>query len=143
MDAEKRKVLDMLAAGKITPDEAEQLLNRLSSPEASHETPEGEAPGVANGGTDEKHPKSLRYLRVVVDKPNRDKVNVRLPLKLVRTGLKLSALMPGKAGMHLSDQAIDLSYLGKLKGEALDTALAELDIDIETDKGEKVRVFCE
>lgn len=142
MKTEKRKVLDMLASGKITPDEAEQLLNRLASPGKRHEAAEGE---VSQPADDEivKNPKSLRYLRVVVDKPNRDKVNVRLPLKLVRTGLKLSALMPGKAGMHFSDQDIDLSYLGKLKGEALDNALAELDINIETDKGEKVRVFCE
>ncbi len=138
MNAEKRKVLDLLAAGKITPDEAEQLLNRLDSPEAAAED---DVPQSADGHG--KGPTSLRYLRVVVDKPNRDTVNVRLPLKLVRTGLKLSALMPGKAGAHLSDRGIDLSYLGKLKGEALDIALAELHIDIETDKGEKVRVFCE
>ena len=142
MTAERRKVLDMLAAGKIKPDEAEQLLNHLASSE-SENAAEGEANDTTEDSKDDKRPRDFRYLRVVVDKPNRDNVNIRLPLKLVRTGLKLSALMPGKAGMRLSDQGIDLSYLGKLKGEALNAALAELDIAIETEKGEKVHVFCE
>lgn len=142
MIAERRKVLDMLAAGKIKPDEAEQLLNHLASSES-----ENTAKGKANAATEvDKHdklPRDFRYLRVVVEKPNRDNVNLRLPLMLVRTGLKLSALLPGKADIRLPDKAIDLSYLGKLKGEALNAALAELDIEIETEKGEKVHVFCE
>lgn len=141
MTAERRKVLDMLAAGKITPDEAEQLLNHLAPDETEGNPPEVEA--EAYGGKDGSHAKKLRYLRVFVDKPDRDNVNIRLPLKLVMTGIKLSALVPGKAGMHLSDRNIDLSYLGKLKGEDLNNALSELDINIETEKGDKVRIFCE
>ncbi len=143
MNAERRKVLDMLAAGKITPEDAEQLLNRLAPSEKSDEVVESEAFEAANDGRNGKDPKALRYLRVFVDSPNRDNVNIRLPLKLVRTGIKLSALVPGKAGRQLSEQGIDLSHLGKLKGEALNEALAELDINIETEKGEKVRIFCE
>lgn len=139
MTAEKRKVLDMLAAGKITPDEAEQLLDHLAPDETKGNPPEAEA----GGGQDKSHAKKLRYLRVFVDKPDRDNVNIRLPLKLVMTGIKLSTLVPGKAGKQLSEQGIDLSHLGKLKGEDLNNALADLDINIETEKGEKVRVFCE
>jgi len=138
MDAERRKVLDMLAAGKITPDDAEQLLGRLG-PDAAEQT----SPGLEGDGDGKARAKKLRYLRVFVEKPDHDNVNIRMPLKLVMTGIKLSALVPGKAGMHLSDRNIDLSYLGKLKGKELDNALAELDINIETDKGNKVRVFCE
>lgn len=141
MTAEKRKVLDMLAAGKITPDEAEQLLDHLAPDETERNPPEIEAD--TDGGEDKTHTSKLRYLRVFVDKPNRDNVNIRLPLKLVMTGIKLSTLVPGKAGKQLSEQGIDLSHLGKLKGDALNEALAELDINIETEKGEKVRVFCE
>ncbi len=142
MNAERRKVLDMLAAGKITPDDAEQLLRRLDPDDAEQAPPGFEADGddVVDG---KARAKKLRYLRVFVEKPDHDNVNIRMPLKLVMTGIKLSALVPGKAGMHLSDRNIDLSYLGKLKGNELDKALAELDIDIETDKGNKVRVFCE
>lgn len=141
MTAEKRKVLDMLAAGKITPDEAERLLDRLVADGAGEHAAEAEA-GAGAGNVKDGAGK-LRYLRVFVDKPDRDNVNIRLPLTLVRTGIKLSALVPGKAGRQLSEQGIDLSHLGKLSGEDLDKALAELDIDIETEKGDKVRVFCE
>ncbi len=139
MTEERRKLLDMLAAGKITPDEAEQLLDHLIPDETGETPPEDNADG---DGT-QSHSRKLRYLRVFVDKPDRDNVNIRLPLKLVMTGIKLSTLVPGKAGKQLSEQGIDLSHLGKLKGEALNEALAELDINIETEKGEKVRVFCE
>ncbi|HYW75587.1 MAG TPA: hypothetical protein VFA48_03055 [Gammaproteobacteria bacterium] len=140
MTAERRKVLDMLAAGTITPDQAEQLLNRLGPGEEATELPGDD---TDDGGETVKDPKKLRHLRVFVDSPNRDNVNIRIPLKLVRTGIKLSALVPGKAGKQLANQGIDLSHLGKLKGAALDEALAELDINIETEKGDKVRVFCE
>ena len=116
MSAERRKVLDMLAAGKITPEEAEQLLNRLAPSEKSDDTVESKDFEAANDGKNGKDPKKLRYL---------------------------SALIPGKAGRQLSEQGIDLSHLGKLNGEALNEALAELDIDIQTEKGEKVRIFCE
>lgn len=141
MNAERRKVLEMLSAGKITPDEAERLLNRLAADGA--DTPTAEAEAGPEGGNVKAGAGKLRYLRVFVDKPDRDNVNIRLPLKLVRTGIKLSALVPGKAGRQLAEQGIDLSHLGKLSGEDLDNALAELDINIETEKGDKVRVFCE
>lgn len=142
MSEERRKILDMLAAGKITPEEAEKLLNRLDRKDTAADPPESGAATTADGENG-KNPKTLRYLRVVVDKPDRDNVNIRLPLRLVRTGIKLSALVPGKAGKQLAEQGIDLSHLGKLSGEDLDNALAELDINIETEKGDKVRVFCE
>ncbi len=141
MDAERRKVLEMLSAGKITPDEAERLLNRLAADGADRRAAEAEA--GPEGGNIKEDAGKLRYLRVFVDKPDRDNVNIRLPLKLVRTGIKLSALVPGKAGRQLAEQGIDLSHLSKLSGEDLDNALAELDINIETEKGDKVRVFCE
>ena len=102
MSAERRKVLEMLAADKITPEEAEQLLDRLASRAAQEEAPEGaatsagdgEAAGAGDGGEDRGRPEALRFLRIVVDSPERDSVNIRLPLGLVRTGLKLSTLMP-------------------------------------------------
>jgi len=66
-----------------------------------------------------------------------------LPAPFVRTGLKLSTILPGRVSHRLSEKGIDLSHLGKLDDEALIAALAELQVDIDTDGGEKVRVFCE
>ncbi len=143
MSAERRKVLEMLAAGKITPEEAEQLLNRLASPAAPDNAPEGEAAGAADHGEGEGRPQALRFLRVVVDSPERDSVNIRLPLGLIRTGLKLSALMPRGVSHRLSERGIDLSHLGKLDDETLIAELAALQIDVAAENGEKVRIFCE
>lgn len=144
MSAERRKVLEMLAAGKITAEEAERLLSRLaSSDEASDDDSRGKGTGPADDGKAAARPRSLRFLRVVVDSPARDNVDIRLPLGLVRAGLKLSTLMPGKVSHLLSERGIDLSHLGKLDDEALLAELAELQIDVHAEDGETVRIFCE
>jgi len=143
MSVERRKVLEMLAAGKITPDEAEKLLDRLGSPARPENAREAEAAGAAETGEGEGRPKAPRFLRVLVDSPERDNVNIRVPLGLVRTGLKLSTILPGRVSHRLSEKGIDLSHLGKLDDEALTAALAELQVDIESENGETVRVFCE
>ncbi len=143
MSVERRKILEMLAAGKINPEEAERLLNRLESPAAPETAPEGEAAGASGTSEGEGRPRAPRFLRVLVDSPERDNVNIRVPLGLVRTGLKLSTILPGRVSHRLSEKGIDLSHLGKLDEEALTAALAELQVDIDTDGGEKVRVFCE
>ena len=65
-----------------------------------------------------------------MNSPERDSVDIRLPLGLVRTGLKLSALMPGKVSAPLSERGIDLSHLGKLDDEALIAELAALQIHV-------------
>jgi hypothetical protein len=140
---ERRKVLEMLAAGKITPDEAEKLLNRLGSPAAAQSAPEGEAAGCADPGEGEGRPKAPRFLRVLVDSPSRDNVNIRVPLGLIRTGLKLSTILPGRISNRLSEKGIDLSHLGKLDDEALIAELAALQVDIDVEGGDKIRVFCE
>ncbi|HEV3075416.1 MAG TPA: hypothetical protein VHB47_13425 [Thermoanaerobaculia bacterium] len=145
MSAERRKVLEMLAAGKITPEEADQLLDRLASPAAAAGAAEGEAAGAAGGGggAGGGRPRAPRFLRVVVDSPERDTINIRLPLGLIRTGLKISTLMPRRVSHRLSERGIDLSHLGKLDDEALIAELAALQVDIAAEDGEKVRIFCE
>jgi hypothetical protein len=143
MSAERRKVLEMLAAGKITPEEADQLLDRLASPAAAEGASEGEAGGAAGGGAGGGRPRAPRFLRVVVDSPERDSINIRLPLGLIRTGLKISTLVPRRVSHRLSERGIDLSHLGKLDDEALIAELAALQVDIAAEDGEKVRIFCE
>jgi len=133
----------MLAAGKITPEEADQLLDRLASPAAAAGASEGEAGAAAGGGAGGGRPRAPRFLRVVVDSPERDTINIRLPLGLIRTGLKISTLMPRRVSHRLSERGIDLSHLGKLDDEALIAELAALQVDIAAEDGEKVRIFCE
>lgn len=143
MSTERRKVLEMLADGMITPEEAEQLLERLGSLAGPEDGPEAEAAGGTDTGESEGRPRAPRFLRVVVDSPNRDGINIRLPLGLIRTGLKLTTILPGRVSHRLAERGIDLSHLGKLDEEALIAELAALQVDIAAEDGEKVRIFCE
>ncbi len=136
MDTEHRKVLDMLAEGKISAADAERLLSKLpgSAEDLTIETPADET-------TTSSRP--LKYLRVVVDSTNGDKVNVRVPMGLLRTGIKLSTMIPILAGDKLKESGIDLSHLSNLSGDELIDELRDLKVDVDSPNGDTVRVFCE
>ncbi len=77
-----------------------------------------------------------------------DKVNVRVPVSLIRAGMKFTSLIPqdaaGQVEGELKKKGINLN-LKNLKGEDIEeliTALAELEVDIDGGEG-KVRVFAE
>ncbi|MBN1434816.1 hypothetical protein JW921_08655 [Candidatus Fermentibacterales bacterium] len=135
MAQSRKKVLEMLAAGKITVDEATALLEKIGEDAGRDAAP------VSPSG--EGKPARVRYLRVTVDGADGEKVNVRVPLSLVKTGIKLGALMPKEASMAVSEHGFDLSVLSKLDEEELVNALAELQVDVDGKDGERVRVFCE
>jgi hypothetical protein len=123
----------MLAAGKITAEEAERLLDKVET------TPSDEA----NSSSRTRDPKKLKYLRVLVDSAEGEKVNVRVPINLIRTGIKLSAVLPHHASEKLHAQGLDLNGLAKMADEDLVEALADLQVDMKSGEGEVVRVFCE
>jgi hypothetical protein len=137
MSTERKKVLELLAGGKITTQEAEQLLEKLEAIAANRPEPQpapnGEIPAVG---------KQPRFLRILVEKPGHEQVNVRLPLSLCRTG-KLFAFLPTRVSERLAERGIDLSGFNALQGEDLEEALRTINIDVEKDDGKKVRVFCE
>ncbi len=139
MDSDSRqKVLEMLSEGKISVEEAAKLMDRLEG------GPSGE---VDSPGPDEKAERRggrpPRFLRVVVDSHDGDKVNVRVPMSLIRTGIKLKALIPGSAAEEMSERGFDLSQLSELDGDELIRALSELTVDVDSADGDKVRVFTE
>jgi hypothetical protein len=145
MSEERRKILEMLAAGTITPDEAERLLEALGTNSNATETIDDTEPAKGKP----------KYLHVKVDADpggdsccgGRENVNIKIPLALLRAGVKLTSLIPEKARAHVSghfeDHGInfDLKELDAEKLEALVKALSETSIDIESDK-EKVKVYC-
>lgn len=135
MSSERAKILQMVAEGTITPEEGERLLGRLD-PAATTATLGG--PELDDG---DRKSGPFKYLRVVVD--GGDKVNVRVPIALIRTGIKLTTLMPLSASRHLSEHGIDLSQFNNLDGDELMEALRELKVDVDTKDGDIVRVFCE
>jgi hypothetical protein len=81
MSAERKRVLEMLAAGKITAEDAERLLDKLEG-SASDQTGSKEKTEEGSAAA----PKKQRFLRIVVERPGQDRVNVRVPLSFTRTG---------------------------------------------------------
>jgi hypothetical protein len=138
MSEERKKVLEMLAAGKITADEAERLLDKLAgaaaSPPAAAELPSG-SPAPAAG--------KPKYLRIVVDHPGREQVNMRLPISLVGAGRGLLAVMPQRVNARLAEYGIDVGLFSAAKIENLDELIRELNVDVDRGDGKKVRIYCE
>lgn len=136
----RMQVLEMLKNGTVTVEQADALLERLQD-RAAH-GPDGPDDGAANAArTAGGGPP--RYLRVLVDSDDGDRVNIRVPMALVRTGIKLSTLIPREARDSVQEQGIDLDGLTSLDPEELVRALSELTVDVESQDGDKVRVFCE
>jgi hypothetical protein len=140
MSEERRKILDMLAKGKISVDEAEKLLSVLSASE----------PG-SNGGVNSGPSPEFKYLRVVVEPDPSDsdgeRVNIRVPIKLIRAGLKLASLIPKGAQTKVNEafrekgMEVDFSQISADDLQELVTHLGDLTVDVEGK--EKVSVFCE
>ena len=136
MSEERRQILEMLAEGKISGEEAEKLLDRLDQQKEQYG-------GGAPGEGDPSQTGKPKYLRVMVNSTNGDKVNVRVPMALIRTGLKLTTMLPPEATQKIAEQGIDLSQLSELQGEELIEALRELTVDVDSADGDTVRVYCE
>ncbi len=64
-------------------------------------------------------------------------------MALIRTGLKLTTMLPPEANRKIAEQGIDLSQLSELHGEELIDALRELKVDVDAADGDTVRIYCE
>lgn len=136
MKEERKQILDMLAQGKISAEDAERLLEKLEAGGTEGDT-------ATPSGVPHEFPGKLKYLRVHVDSAKGDKVNVRVPLALIRTGIKLTAVLPDHVTKKLGDEGVDLSKLSELDSEELEQSLRELQVDVDSGDGDIVRVFCE
>ncbi|MBN2227577.1 MAG: hypothetical protein JW763_09445 [candidate division Zixibacteria bacterium] len=149
MSDEQRQILDMVANGKINIDEAERLLKAIGKQEvAKHAVSSSYAHSESEGAeTPRSKPK---YLHIVVDEGSGagDRVNIKIPLQVLRMGIKLQSLMPESAREKLNDKLSDKGIhlnLNSLDAKSLDSlieSLGDLSIDIE-DGEDKVRIFCE
>lgn len=143
MTTERKKILEMLAAGKLSVDEAERLLRAVDGggESAASATKDTGAHGSGTKG-------APRFLRVHVASKDGENVNVRVPMALLYSGMKLAALMPNgvqdKVETALADKGIhvDLAKLNPSQLEDLVASLSELSVDVDSPK-EKVRIFCE
>lgn len=139
MSAERKKVLELLAQGKITAEEAEKLLNKLDA--LSGSAADTESTAAESKPADAK---PLRYLRVEVEKPgSTENVNVRIPLSFLRASAGLHVLLPRHVQEKLSANGIDIDSFSRLRGQELENALQQLDVHVDESGGKKVRIFCE
>jgi hypothetical protein len=154
MNDNRRQILEMLAAGKVTADEAERLLAALESGPA---TSAGPNPGAATGSVTAVKTRA-KYLRVLVEADPEmtglkgpTSVNVRVPMQLLRAGVRLASLIPAQAHQQLDEAfsrhgvPLTLSQIKPENLEELIEHLEDLTVDVDTsDEGKtKVRVFCE
>jgi hypothetical protein len=157
MNENRRQILEMLAAGKITADEAERLITAL---ESGSGTSAGENSGPASGasGSGAAVKTRAKYLRVLVEADEEmtgmkgpTTVNVRVPMQLLRAGVRLASLIPAQAHEQLdaafNSHGVPLT-LSQIKPENLEELidhLEDLTVDVEGKQGNttKVRVFCE
>ena len=150
MSENRRQILEMLAAGKITADEAERLLAALE--------PAGETTSMGSSTRAEGGKARPKYLRVLVEADEAmtglkgpTTVNVRVPMQLLRAGVRLASLIPaqahGQLDEALSRHGVPLT-LSQIKPENLEELvehLEDLTVDVDGKDGNKtkVRVFCE
>jgi hypothetical protein len=148
MSEERSRILRMLAEGKITAEEAEGLLDALESRGAPQPPPLDAAPEPAIKGDPAPLIAALpKYLFVKVTSADGDKVDVKVPIALVRSGLKLTSLIPPDAMDQINDSmsehnmSIDFSNLKPEDIDDLIEALRETEITVDSANGDKVRVY--
>ena len=145
MSEDRARILNMLAEGKINAEEAERLLDAMDSRTTA-------APATVSAIKGDPAPllNALpKFLHVLVDGEEGEKVNVKIPLALVRSGLKLTSLIPPQAADQINSQmaengmSIDFNNFKPEDIDELIEALREMEINVDGSKGEKVRVYAE
>jgi hypothetical protein len=140
MSEERRKILNMLAEGKISATDAEKLLDALNKPEPAETE---EKPAIKQ---------KMKCLKIEVEPKGdskKEKVKIKIPLQIIRAGIKLGSILPpgdakNKVNEALREKGISLDVNG-IKGDSIENiieSLAEMKINIDDDK-EIVRIFCE
>ena len=160
MAQEVSQILAMLREGKITAAEAEKLISALN---AARHAPGDQFPFEAfaqmgrgrrrarwrRRGQQHEHEHGPRFLRIVVDEHGdgkRERVNIKVPIKLLKAGISLGGLMPKEAkekiGAALKSKGIDVDPFSLAGGDAdeIVEALSDLEIDIDG-AGGKVRIL--
>ncbi|MCJ7549179.1 MAG: hypothetical protein MUQ30_05815 [Anaerolineae bacterium] len=119
MQDEQRKILEMVQQGTINADEAARLLDALRTQEAS-------------ASRARRRPRWVR-IRVTDLEDNKVRVNLTLPVGLVRAGLRAGGSIAGVAGLDTAglEEMLDRGEIGHL-----------LDLSDAAD-GERIEVFVE
>lgn len=137
MSEEKLKVLQMIQDGKISASEGMELLKALEEAEP------GETSGLSN--------LNGRFFRVRISAEGNTKVNVNVPLKLLKVVSKFAGVgmgfIPPEAKEELNRKGIDLSQIDleelvrMIEEGLIDCKLVDIDVN-DPEKGPvKVEVY--
>ncbi len=148
MSEDRTRILTMLAEGKINADEAERLLDALDARAGTPTTSTATAEPMFKGDPAPLLDALPKFLYVKVNSEDGDTVDVKVPLALVRSGLKLTSLIPPQAmdeiNQQMADKGVTIDF-SNLKPEDIDElvqALREMEISVDSKNGDKVRVYC-
>lgn len=146
MSEDTKKILELLASGKVTVDEADRLLRAVAAgPAGPRAEAKDEAPPAAGKP-------QARFLRIAVQKSANEcgpekQVNIRVPISLVKGGMRLGAMIPGYGDAineQLRRHGVDLDVT-KLSAVNLEDALKDMgELAVDVDQGKaQVRITCE
>ncbi len=133
MSSERKEILDLLASGKITAEEAEKLLEAM-----------GQSPVEVPATTSKP-----KWFCIRVREKGEDKVNIRIPLLLLKAGIKLKGVLPDsvkgkvKLSFNEGEKGLNFDEMSKAEMEEMLAALMLAPLEIDTDDGTEVRIFCE
>jgi hypothetical protein len=144
MSDNQKRILQMLAEGKISVEEATRLLALVDKDTGVPDT------GTLTGGL-KPNPKYL-YVRVEPKEGCKDskpgRVNVRIPVGLIRAGMKLRGLIPDQAAENMNRAmkekgfSFDIRDIKDADLEELINALTDTEINVDSAEAE-VRIHAE
>ncbi len=141
MHEERTIILEMLQNGKISIEEANQLFDALPPEEAEPQHEETDKKTARSGETP-------THIRIEVTGGGKQAVNVRLPVSLVRTGLKFGKVFGKVGGKYSSDQAATMDAIKDLDiDEIMNTfytlgeSLPYTVVDVNGENGEHVKII--
>jgi hypothetical protein len=127
----------MVAAGKLSAEDADELLDALKPKNAP-----ADHTAVATAQP------APRFMYVKVVSKDSDNVDVKIPLSLVRAGMRFTSLIPPMAMAHINDSMskhgmnFDLNSIKAEDIDALIGSLTEMEVNVNSKDGDNVRVYC-
>lgn len=123
MDQERKQVLEMVRDGRLTVDEAEQILDAMTYGEER----------TSDAVSSKRNP---RFLRIRVKDEDGSKVNLNIPISLAKVMLKF---VPSQVMGELADQNIDLNGILAAVQEGAEGQL----IHVKEEDGDEVEISVE
>jgi hypothetical protein len=143
MTEERRQILEMLAEGKIDAGQADRLLGAVQG---------GSSTATATATAPSKAPKFIRVMIDAIEGKNNKPihVNVRVPIALLRAGVRLASLIPAVAQDKVNEELrkngvnFDISQIKPENINEVIDQLQDLTIDVDHEEDDvKIRIFCE